>query len=43
LLDVLGPWPLRLVWMVLIGSGIFALLTLPGSRRTESVRLQAIA
>ena len=36
LLDVLGPWPLRIVWMVLIGSGIFALLTLPALRRTGS-------
>jgi hypothetical integral membrane protein (TIGR02206 family) len=42
LLDVLGPWPLRLVWMVLIGSGIFALLTLPALRRAGTVRWQAV-
>ncbi|MHC4081911.1 MAG: TMEM164-related integral membrane acyltransferase [Planctomycetota bacterium] len=38
LLDVLGPWPLRIVWMVLIGAAIFALMTLPACRRTSSMR-----
>lgn len=27
-IDVLGPYPLRLVWMALIGAGLFALVTL---------------
>jgi hypothetical integral membrane protein (TIGR02206 family) len=36
LLDVLGPWPLRIVWMVIIGAAIFAVLTLPAFRRAGS-------
>lgn len=30
-IDAFGPYPLRLVWMALIGSTLFALLTLPGN------------
>lgn len=33
--DVLGPYPLRLLWMVLIGSTVFALLTLPWLRKNS--------
>ncbi|MCB1229672.1 MAG: TIGR02206 family membrane protein [Verrucomicrobiae bacterium] len=29
LLDVLGPYPLRLLWMILIASGLFLLVWLP--------------
>lgn len=29
LLDFLGPWPLRLLWMTLIGSALFFALVLP--------------
>lgn len=29
-IDALGPYPLRLVWMALVGATLFALLTLPG-------------
>jgi hypothetical integral membrane protein (TIGR02206 family) len=35
LLDFLGPYPLRLVWMALVGTGLFALLMLPWMRRRE--------
>lgn len=31
--DVLGPYPLRLVWMALIGTAVFAILMLPWLRR----------
>jgi hypothetical integral membrane protein (TIGR02206 family) len=37
ILDVLGPWPLRIVWMYLIGAAIFALMTLPAMRWTRSL------
>jgi len=29
ILDALGPWPLRVVWIVLMASTVFALITLP--------------
>ncbi|MFO0836301.1 MAG: TIGR02206 family membrane protein [Phycisphaerales bacterium] len=29
ILDELGPWPLRVVWIVLMASAVFALITLP--------------
>jgi len=29
IVDVLGPWPLRLVWMFFIVAGLFALITVP--------------
>jgi len=29
LMDFLGPWPLRLLWMVLIGSALFFALVIP--------------
>lgn len=32
LLDFLGAYPLRLVWMAFVGSGLFALLMLPWKR-----------
>ncbi len=32
-LDLLGPWPLRVLWMVLLVSALFAAMTLPGRRR----------
>lgn len=32
-LDALGPYPLRLLWMALIGTAIFALLMLPWLRQ----------
>jgi hypothetical integral membrane protein (TIGR02206 family) len=32
ILDALGPWPLRLVWLVLIVAALFALMTLPWIR-----------
>lgn len=32
-LDLLGPWPLRILWMVLLVSALFAAMTLPGRRR----------
>lgn len=35
LLDFLGPYPLRLVWMACVGTGLFALLMLPWMRRRE--------
>jgi hypothetical integral membrane protein (TIGR02206 family) len=42
--DVLGPYPLRVVWMILIGAVVFAMLWLPfaqpsrsGSRPSESL------
>lgn len=35
LLDFLGPYPLRLVWMALVGTFLFALLMLPWMRRRE--------
>lgn len=34
LIDVLGPYPLRLLWMVLIGSLLFVLVWLPWRKRT---------
>jgi hypothetical integral membrane protein (TIGR02206 family) len=37
-LDVLGSWPLRILWMYLIGAAIFALMTLPALLRTRSPR-----
>lgn len=41
LVDVLGPWPLRLVWMFLLIELVFAVLTViwwrPGGRKKESV------
>jgi len=33
LLDFLGPYPVRLLWMALVGSSLFALLMLPWWRR----------
>lgn len=33
LIDFLGPYPLRLLWMTLIGSALFFLLLLPWRRR----------
>ena len=33
LLDFLGPYPLRLLWMLLIGSALFALLMVPWALR----------
>lgn len=36
LLDFLGPYPLRLLWMGLIGSALFALCVLPWWRRPKS-------
>ena len=38
ILDVLGPWPLRILWMYLIGAAIFALMTLPAMRWTRSLK-----
>jgi hypothetical integral membrane protein (TIGR02206 family) len=35
LLDFLGPYPLRLVWMACVGTGLFAILMLPWMRRRE--------
>ena len=37
-LDLLGPWPLRIVWIVLIAVAIFTLMTLPAGfrRRNEA-------
>jgi len=36
LLDFLGPYPLRLLWMVLIGAGLFTLLMIPWMRPRAS-------
>ena len=40
-LDFLGPWPLRLVWVVLIVGSVWALMVLPwrlrSRRRAEPV------
>ena len=36
LLDFLGPYPTRLVWMALIGAAIFSLLMIPGTCRDKS-------
>jgi hypothetical integral membrane protein (TIGR02206 family) len=33
LLDFLGPYPIRLLWMLLVGTGLFALLMLPRAFR----------
>lgn len=37
LLDFLGPYPIRLLWMLLVGTFLFALLMLPwaGSRKRQ--------
>jgi hypothetical integral membrane protein (TIGR02206 family) len=35
LLDFLGPYPIRLLWMACVGTGLFALLMLPWMRRRE--------
>lgn len=37
LLDFLGPYPTRLVWMALIGTAIFTLLMIPWIRRDTSI------
>lgn len=36
LLDFLGPYPQRLLWMALVGTSLFALLMLPWRRRAAS-------
>ncbi len=36
LLDFLGPYPVRLLWMALVGAFLFALLMLPWLRKTPS-------
>jgi hypothetical integral membrane protein (TIGR02206 family) len=38
LIDRLGPWPVRLVWLFLIGAGGFALMTLPWTRGKRASR-----
>lgn len=35
-LDFLGPYPIRLLWMALIGAFLFALLMIPWLRRSKS-------
>jgi len=35
LLDMLGPYPLRLLWMLLMGTAAFALLVLPWQRSAK--------
>jgi len=42
LIDYLGPWPLRVLWMGLLGSGAMVLLQLPWSiGRTRQLRCEA--
>lgn len=38
LVDVLGPYPIRILWMLLIGSAIFFLLLLPWRMRSAKDR-----
>lgn len=42
-LDVLGPWPLRLVWVVLIAGSLWALMTLPFAWRRAMARSTSAA
>ncbi|MGQ0538935.1 MAG: TMEM164-related integral membrane acyltransferase, partial [Gemmatimonadaceae bacterium] len=41
LIDVLGPWPLRVLWMGLLGTAAMALLQLPWAARRRSGRVHA--
>jgi len=46
IIDVLGPWPLRLLWMFFIISTLFAILTLPfillASRKRSTTALPSL-